>query len=118
MKTYGILGILWLVVSCFSAYCVIDTIILVFPAHPGPRLCFILGASLFLNLVAIVASLFLTRGDTWARWLLCVLAVFVAVSAVLQIVRSHAFPIVVAVYGLFGLVSAVVLFRTKRDDPA
>ena len=121
MKTYGILGILWLIFGCVNAFANISSILSVIsvPNHVGSKVfhyMWLQGSILLLNGIVIVAGLFLTRGDAWARWFLGMFAVICFIAALARIGIS--FSILYVVFGIFALISAVLLLKPRHDDSA
>lgn len=119
MKTYGILGILWLIFGCFEAYANIRGILFVMPlpAHVDSIVLHYLwlhGSILLLNFVVIMAGLFLARGDDWARWFLGMYAIICLIAAIAR--AGISFSIVYVVFGIFALISAVLLLKPRQDD--
>ena len=119
MKTDGILGILWLIYGCCCAYANINHIILVMPAHFDSKLYHYVwwhGSVLLLNLVIIMASLFLTRGATWARWFI---GMFATVFFIIFIgLIGISFSVWNVICGLFGLISAILLLKPRQHEAA
>ncbi|HEV2695821.1 MAG TPA: hypothetical protein VG347_23230 [Verrucomicrobiae bacterium] len=121
MKTYGILGILWLILGCFDAFYNISCILpaLYEPVHAGSKVFHYMwfhGCVLLLNLAVIAAGLFLTRGVFWARWFLGSVAVVSFIAALAQIGIS--FSSLQVMWGLFTLISAILLLKPRQDSPA
>jgi len=123
MKTYRILGILWLALCSFMAFLLIW------------RLCQLIGFELtkfrptllffkvlFMGLIylaGVIVSIFLIRGARWARSFLGLFAVFNAILVIWSVVDDRPFSICWADgLGLFALVSAVLLFWPRHEPVA
>jgi hypothetical protein len=120
MKTYGILGILWLIVGCCGAYVAIHGIItLMMVSVHDPKWHGYLhwsSSMLLLNSVIIVTSMFLVRGAEWARWLLGSFAIVFIITALGH--DGFSFPIKRIISSIFLLVSAVLLLKPRQHDTA
>jgi hypothetical protein len=62
----------------------------------------------------MVASLFLFRGASWARWFVGALAGFLVFSDIAYIVTSRSLPTWTVCVGVFAIVSLVLLFLPKH----
>lgn len=114
MKTYRILGILWLVINCIATITVVRTLMLPAPETTQALYYCFLGSFLLLDLVGIVASISLIRGAKWARWFLGLYAIVLVVGSVAQGVEFRSWSMLTCVYGVFALVSAVILLMPRR----
>jgi hypothetical protein len=114
MKTYRILGTLWLVQNCIGAVTVVRTLMLPAPkvAH---ELYYCFAASfLSLDLIGIVASISLIRGAKWARWFLGFNAIMLGAGSIGLVVKFGPVSVVNVIYGILALVSAVILLKPRR----
>jgi hypothetical protein len=114
MKTYRILGILWLVSSCIAAVTVTRALVSPPPKTVQVMYYCIAASFLLLDLVGIVAGISLIRGAKWARWFLGLSAVWLLLGSVGEVVEFGAIPILTAAYGIFWLVSAVLFLMPRR----
>ncbi len=119
MKTYRILGILWLVIC---SHYVINLLRGLIVLHPNTGFIW-WGPAAFclLYLIGIVASIFLFRGARWARWFIAVLAVWEVVGEISYIVLiSKSFSLWSGIVSVFTLVIALVslaLLFLPRQEP-
>jgi hypothetical protein len=114
MKTYRILGILWLVVNCIATVTVVRTLLLPAPRTTQPLYYGLLASFLLLDLIGIVAGISLIRGAKWARWFLGLSAALLVFGSIVQVVVLRSWSMLTCAYGIFGLVSAVILLMPKR----
>jgi hypothetical protein len=103
MKTYRILGILWLVVNCVATVTVIRTLMMPPPNFTQVMYYGSLGSFLVLDLAGILASISLIRGAKWARWFLGLNAICLVFGFVGQVVELKSFSLFTTAYGFLHL---------------
>ena len=119
MKTHRILGILWLALCCYSTFNLLRALLELHPTDSGLWVAwFVFASSCLLYLVGIVASIFLFRGTSWARWFIAVVAVWMALFAIAYIVTSKSFHVWSSISIVFAVVSIVLLFLPKHERVA
>ncbi|HXT38612.1 MAG TPA: hypothetical protein VN887_01175 [Candidatus Angelobacter sp.] len=114
MKTYRILGVLWLVADCVGTVTIIRTLLLPAPMETRAVYYCTLGFILLLDLAGVVASISLIRGARWARWFLGVCAVLFVLGSTAEVLEFRSFSVLTGAYGAFALVSAVLLLMPRR----
>ena len=111
MKTYRILGILWFAFCCYSCFNELRALTALHPTGTGLWLAWsVLAGFCLIYLVGGVASLFLFRGARWARWIVALVAAFVAFGCVAFFVTQTSFHVWALSTGAFALVSIPLLF--------
>jgi hypothetical protein len=124
MKIQRILGVFWL------AFCGYNSILFAWKAsqaafipnstaHNTPLLSLFLG--LFFCLVFLssaVASIFLIRGAAWARRFFRLFALLVLIMTVIPALATLQFHLLDAVFCLFAVISAVLLFSPRHEPVA
>jgi len=119
MKTYRILGILWLAFCCYYSFNECRALLALHPTAAGLWVAWFVLAGFFLVFMAgIVASIFLFRGARWARWFIGLIAIFVVFSSICVIVTLRLLPMWTACSCVFALVSLVLLFSTRQKPVA
>jgi|ERR1700677_1824620 hypothetical protein len=116
MKTHRILGILWL---ALCSYCGFETLPALFPVHTDTVIrnfsWYYLAFSCLIYLAGVVASIFLLRGKREARWIVGSVAAFMVLSIIATIYTVGSVSILSAVFGLFAVVSLMLLFFPKHE---
>jgi hypothetical protein len=116
MKTDRILGILWLAFCSYSSFNELRALLSLRPSATGLWSAWYFLAIFFsIYLVGIVASIFLFRGESWARWFIGLIATFVALGNIVVIVTLRFFPVRAELSCIFALVSLVFLFLAKQE---
>jgi len=115
MKTYRILGILWLALCCYSAFNLLQALVELHRAAVSAWL--VLAGFCLMYLLGIVASIFLFRGVNWARWFIVMLAILVMLSGITMMVK-YRFTVESSIFCVIGLVSLVLLFLPRHDHAA
>ena len=119
MKTYRILGILWLANCCF---CVFNLAKALLGLHKTPGGIWAAGSVLvalcLMYLAGIVASIFLFRGANWARWFIALVALLVAFGAFGTMVSQRSLPAWAVSSGVFAVVSLVLLLLPRHGPVA
>jgi hypothetical protein len=119
MKTYRILGILWLANCCFCVFNLVRALLELHPTAGGLWVVWsVLAAFSLMYLAGIVASIFLYRGARWARWFIALVAVLAAFGAFGTLVSQRSFPAWAVSSGVFALVSLVLLFLSRHEPVA
>ena len=119
MKTYRILGIIWLALCCYSVFNLLRALVELHPTAAGLWLAWsVLAGFSLVFLAGIVASIFLFRGANWARWFIVALAMFESVYGIIMMVRYRSFPVVSSVFCIFALVSLVLLLLPRHEPVA
>src|SRR2546427_8699365 len=113
MKAHRILGILWFALCCFTCFNMLRSFPTIQPV--APFVWFVLVSYCLLNLAGVVASMFLFRGALWTRWILCLLAIFMAFVGIASIVTSGSLSIWNGVVCVFALVSPILLFLPRHE---
>ena len=120
MKTQRILGILWLALCSYTGVTILWQLSHIFGLpkfRPTPDL-FLAILMCLIYLIGAVASIFLFRGARWARRFVGVIAVLSVVACIGQIVAFRSLPVLGGVFGVFALVSVVLLFRPRHEPVA
>jgi hypothetical protein len=120
MKTYRVLGTLWLMFCCYGCFNEFRALLALHPTDkPGlwPAWYTLAGCCL-LFLAGIAASLFLFRGARWARWIVGLVAGFVVLSSIASVASQRALPVWAIGPGLFALASLLVLFSSRHESVA
>ena len=95
MNKNRILGALWLAFCSYSSFNLLQALQSLHPAHPGQEVArYVLGFSCLLFLAGVVGSIFLIRGATWARWIVSLVAIIVALGSFTIIVTRWLLPVV------------------------
>jgi len=119
MKTHRLLGILWLALCCYSVFNLIRALLALHPTAAGLWVAWsVLAGSCLLYLTGIVASIFLFRGARWARWIIALIAVYMAFGSIATVVIQKSLPIWAASYGVIALVSLGLLFLPRHEPAA
>ena len=119
MKTYSILGILWLALCCYSVVNLLRALVELHPTAGGLWVAwYVLAGSCLLYFAGIVASIFLFRGARWARWFIAVLAVWEAFATTAYLVTSKSFHVWSGFCIVLAVVSLVLLFLPKHEPVA
>jgi hypothetical protein len=118
MKSYRILGILWLAFCCYACFNELRALLAIHPTKGLWPAVWVHAGFCLLFLAGIVASLFLFRGTRWARWLVGSLAVFLAVADIAYIVTTKSLPTWTICLGVFVIVSLVLLILPKPEPVA
>ena len=115
MKTYRILGILWFALCCFGSLNMGSFR----GIHPvAPFVWIIIALYCLLIFAGLVASIFLVIGRFWPRWIISLLAIFVAFFGIASIVTSGTFQILPCVICVFALATPVLLFLPRHEPVA
>ena len=120
MKTYRILGILWIGLCGFTAISVLRAIprnIVFLPeSYPKPIFYFqVLFECLFFLAVAIASLFLFISGAKWARIFVGVIGILGAIRCIIWIVKGHYMSEWGVIVGIFDLVSGVILFWPRRE---
>jgi hypothetical protein len=119
MKTYRILGILWLALCCYYAFNLIRVLLAFHPIAAGLWVAWsVLAGSCLLYFVGIVASIYLFRGARWARWIIAVIAVYRVFGNITFVVTLKTLPIWTATSVVIALVSLGLLFLPRHEPVA
>jgi hypothetical protein len=123
MKTHRILGILWAAYCCYSCFNLFRALLShLHPTAGGHEVAWpvlaVLAVSFLMYLAGIVASIFLFRGATWARWIIAVIAVYMLLGCVACVVTQKSLPIWAASSGVVALVSLALLFLPRHEPVA
>jgi hypothetical protein len=119
MKTYRILGILWLALCCYICFEELWALLNFHPVRYSIAIaCSVRGFFIFVYLAGIVASLFLFRGARWARWMIISIAIFTALCTFVIIAASRSLPVWTACVSAFALLSVVLLFLPRHEPVA
>ena len=118
MKTYRILGILWLADCCYCLFNLIRAMLELHPTAGGLWAAWsVLAAFFLIYLAGLVASIFMFRGARWARWFIAAIALLAAFGAFGNIVTQKSFPLWAVFSAVFSLASLALLFLS-RHEPA
>jgi len=74
----------------------------------------VLAGDCLLFLAGMVASFFLFRGASWARWFIAVLAVWEILSIATSVETSKSFQVRNCLCAVFAIVTLVLLFLDKN----
>jgi hypothetical protein len=118
MKMYRILGILWLAFCCYACFNELRALLALHPTAGQWVAWYVLAFSGLIFLAGIVASIFLFRGARWARWIVGLVAIFVALGSIAYIVRYRSLPVWAASCSIFSLVSLPLLFLPRHEPVA
>ena len=119
MKTYRILGILWLALCCYFSFNEVRALLMFHPANQGQDIVwFVFGIYCLVYLTGIVASIFLFRGAFWARWAIGLVISIQVVTNIAFVVRYGSFSVAGSIFYLFALTSLVLLFLSRHKPVA
>ena len=119
MKTYRILGILWLALCCYFSFNEVRALLMFHPANPSQDIVwFVFGIYCLVYLTGIVASIFLFRGAFWARWAVGLVISIQVVTNIAFVVRYGSFSVAGSIFYLFALTSLVLLFLPRHEPVA
>lgn len=131
MKKNRILGILWLAFCSYSSFNLLQALQSLHPVAPGQEVArYVLASLCLIFLAGIVGSIFLFREATWARWIVSLVAIIVALGTLTFIVIYWLLPVVTyrslpvwfpvwcSVTSIFALVSLVLLFSPRHEPVA
>jgi len=118
MKTYRVLGILWMIFCGFTGLVLLWPVL--HPVIPFPSPVFILfSLTCVLYLAGSVAGYFLFRGAQWARWFIALLAILFVVNCISKIAASESVSMWSSIlFGMFWLVSLVLLLLPRHEPVA
>jgi hypothetical protein len=119
MKTYRILGILWL---AYCGYCCFNEFRALLALHPTAAALWVVWSVLagfcLMFMAGIVASIFLYRGARWARRVVALVAILIAFGWVAYIVTQKSLPVWAAGSVAFALISLPLLFLPRHEPVA
>ena len=119
MKINRILGILWLALCGSSVFNLLRAMQGLHPTAAGLWIAMsVLAGACLLYLAGMVASLFLMRGASWARWLIAVVAVWEAFSTAAYMVVSKSFHAWSGFCIVLAVVTLVLFFLPKHEPVA
>ena len=120
MKTYRILGILWLALCAYYGITLLWQLgdFFLTPKHRATLDLYFEVLTCLLLLAGAVASFFLFRGARWARRFVGMIAVLGVIACIGQVITFRSFPIFVGIFGAFVLASAVLLFWPRHEPVA
>ena len=121
MKTYRVLGILWLAFCGYSGISQILQLLHLGISHPDDILSpiFLLACLVSILLLSgVVASWFLFRDALWARRFIGLIALLCVIAGIAQIFSFRTISVWGGISVAFALVSVVLLFWPRHEPVA